>query len=212
MKIKEITQGKTITISMIYKNEVLKTEATVLTPYSDGILITPIVVGGKIIDGCTNAKFEYVDTVTGKAHLFTVDSIRKLGFNGSNFHFIRGREAVLEDTQNVSQRYEVKAPGLVHINNMYNSRVIVRSVSLKDMVFMTGGLAKYRVGDKVRVVFQRNKLGSRVDVIGRVGRVFKTGGHEAAELALTNFSKDYVSFVMDCRNEADGNGSTGISA
>ena len=63
MKIYDIPQATKITINMVHNNQNRTVEATVITRYGDGILITPILVDGRLIDICSNANFEYTETI-----------------------------------------------------------------------------------------------------------------------------------------------------
>ncbi len=58
MKIQQMKQGKKIVISMIHKDKMCKAEATVLTNYEDGVLITPVYCDGELVDLCKSASVE----------------------------------------------------------------------------------------------------------------------------------------------------------
>ena len=53
MKINAITPGTQLNIRVNYKDNSFDANATVLTGYGDGVLITPVFCDGKIIEYCS---------------------------------------------------------------------------------------------------------------------------------------------------------------
>ncbi len=204
MKIQQMKQGKKIIISMIHKEKMCKAEATVLTNYEDGVLITPVYCDGELVDLCKSASVEYEDSITGAKHIFKVDRLRSVNFAGAEFNVVSGNEITTENNKRKAARYEINAQGTVHINGKVPASVTIHDISLRGLAFMTGGYSKYNLGDTVRVMFYKDRHNGRIDVTGTVARVFKLSGHEAVGITLNNFSTDYITYVMKKRSDKLG--------
>lgn len=208
MKIQDMKQGKKIIISMIHNGLMVKAEATVLIHYEGGALITPVYSNGTIVNSCSSASLIYEDDYTDEKHLFKVDSLQRVDFGGSAFHIVKGKEITGENNRRRAKRYNVNIPGTAHVNGFTPYNIVVHDVSLRGMSFLTDGLAKYKVGDTVRLMFYKSKTSKRIDVVGSVARVFKISGHEAIGLSLSGFSTDYINFVLEKKSEIED----GVSA
>jgi hypothetical protein len=201
MKINEMSQGKKIIIKMVHNNKEHNIEATVLTKYGNGVLITPVYVEGRIIDYCSNASFEYEEDFSGIKHFFKVESLNRVDFSGSDFHVLSGKEVILANNQRKAERYYAEISGKVQLNNKVTLSAIVHDVSLRGMSLMVSDAGEYNVGDSIKVMFHKDKTSSRIDVYGKVVRKFNIGGRTAVGCVLNNFSADYINFVMTKRFE-----------
>lgn len=199
MKINDMNMGKKITLNLMHNNQEYKVEVSVITKYGDGVLITPVTVDGELVDYCSNANFVYEEEYTGIKHRFKVDSLNRVDFSGTDFHVLCGREIKEDSNQRKAERYIVELPGRVQINGRAPKSVVIHDVSLRGMSLMVGNGCDFKTGDRVRVVFNKDKASSQIDLYGSVVRMFNIGNRAAAGVVLKNFSADYISFVMSTK-------------
>ena len=201
MKIYDIPQGTKITINMVHNKTSYTVEATVLTRYGDGMLITPITCGGEKIDFSVNANFEYSETFSGRKHMFQADTISRVDFAGSDFHVITGREIVVADNQRKAERFRVQAMGNAIFNKKEFMSVIMHDISMRGFSLIVGKNARCQVGDKVKLDFCKDANSPKMTISGVVVRNFSIGGYEAVGCEMENISPQVVAFVMEKKAE-----------
>ena len=201
MKIYDIPQGNKITINMGYNKTNYTVEATVITRYGDGVLVTPLFCGGELIDICNNANFEFVETVSQKQHLFQVDNISRVDFAGTDFHVVNGREIVIADNQRKAERYKVQIMGSAVINRQEALSVIIHDISMRGFSVMIGKHSTCKVGDRVKVVFYKDSKSQKLELHGVVVRGFKIGNYEAIGCETENITPNVLGFIMDKKFE-----------
>ena len=202
MKIYDIPQGTKITINLVYKRTHYTVEATILTKYGNGILITPLFCGGGLIDICTNAHFEYEDPYSGRKHIFQADSISWVDFSGADFHVIDGREVVVNsENQRKAERYMVQIMGNAVFNGDVFRSVIVHDISMRGFSLMVGKHSNVSVGDKIKLEFSKSEYSTKMVLEGVVVRNFLIGGYEAVGCEIETISPAVMSFIMEKKEE-----------
>ncbi|WP_029232466.1 PilZ domain-containing protein [Butyrivibrio sp. VCB2006] len=201
MKIYDIPQATKITINMVHNNQNQTVEATVLTRYGDGILITPISCNGQLIDIVSNANFEYVEALTDDKHVFQADTISRVDFAGTDFHVVTGREIVIADNQRKAERYNVQIMGTAVINKSFSISVVLHDISMRGFSLMVGKNSGYKIGDKVKVEFAKDESSARMAMYGIVVREFSIGGYNAVGCEIENISPKVLSFIMEKKIE-----------
>ena len=201
MKIYDIPQGKKITINMVHNKTNYTVEATVITRYGDGILITPITCGGELVDICYSANFEIEETATQKKHLFQADNISRVDFSGTDFHVITGREIIVADNQRRAARYKVQIMGNAVINRTEALSVVIHDISMRGFSLMVGKSTNFKVGDRVKVDFCKDNKSQKLELHGVVVRRFKIGTYEAIGCETENITPNVIGFIMDKKTE-----------
>jgi hypothetical protein len=201
MKIYDIPQATKITINMVHKDKSYNVEATVLTRYGDGILITPIHCGEEKIDFCSNANFEYTENYSGIKHTFHADTISRVDFAGSDFHVITGREIIISDNQRKAERFTIEIMGGALTENNVPMSIVVHDISMRGFSLLVGKNSSLKVGERVRVSFHRKDKAGRITMNGVVVRKFKTGGYDAVGCELEATSPLLLGFIMDKKSE-----------
>ncbi len=198
MKIYDIPQATKITINMVHKNNSYTVEATVLTRYGDGILITPITCEGEPIDFCyNNANFEYTENYSGIKHTFVADTISRVDFSGSDFHVIIGREFIFSNNSRKAERFSVELMGTALINQRTPTSIIIHDISMRGFSLLLGKNVEMNPGDRLKVTFNRLDKAGRITMEGVVVRRFHVGGYEAAGCELEVTSPLLLGFIMD---------------
>lgn len=203
MKITNIPQATEITIQMVYNGAVFSTKATVLTPYCDGILVTPITFAGKMVESCCGGTLEYTKPSTGVTRRFQIESMSKADFSGSQFHVIRGREIVEEDNKRKAERYMVQRLGTAIINGRIRTNVIVNDISMRGISLLLGKGQHYKKGDVIDLSFltDDNANSRRLRFKCQVVRQFVVQGFEAVGCTVKNIDMDYLNFVNEKKEE-----------
>lgn len=203
MKIYDIPQGTKITINMVHNKTNYTVEATVITRYGDGVLVSPLYCGGELIDICNDAHFEYSEAVTEKKHLFQADNISRVDFSGTDFHVILGREVVVAENMRKAERYKVQIMGNATINRTEALSVIIHDISMRGFSLMVGKRSNCKVGDRVKVEFTKDSKSTKLELRGIVVRCFKIGPYEAVGCETENISPNVIGFVMEKKEEAE---------
>lgn len=201
MKIYDIPQATKITINMVHKESSYTVEATVLTRYGDGILVTPIKCGEKPVDFCNNANFEYTENYSGIKHTFQADTISRVDFAGSDFHVITGREIIIANNSRKAERYSVGIMGSAVINQQAPTSIIVHDISMRGFSLLIGKNYELEAGDRIKVTFNRQDKAGRITMEGVVVRRFKVGGYEAVGCELEATSPLLMGFIMEKKQE-----------
>ena len=212
MKIYDIPQATKITINLVHKKSSYRVEATVLTRYGDGILVTPIFCGGGPIDFCNSANFEYVENVSGVKHMFQVDSISRVDFSGSDFHVVTGKEIVIADNQRKAERYKVQLMANAVINRTEALSVVINDISMRGFSLIVGKSSDFKVGDKVRVDFMKNAADRKSIIRGVIVRKFLLNGYEAVGCEIEDISPRVLGFIMEKKAEHMQRISASVSA
>ena len=201
MKIYDIPQGTKITINMVHNKTSYTVEATVITRYGDGVLVTPLFCGGELIDICNSANFEFVETSTDKHHLFQADNISRVDFSGTDFHVINGREVIIAENQRKAERYKVQIMGNAVINRTEPLSVIIHDISMRGFALMVGKNSTCKVGDRVKCDFYKDAKSQKLELHGIVVRRFKIGTYEAIGCETENITPNVLGFIMDKKAE-----------
>ncbi len=202
MKIYDIPQATKITINMVHKNNSYTVEATVLTRYGDGILITPITCEGEPIDFCyNNANFEYTENYSGIKHTFVADTISRVDFSGSDFHVITGREIIIANNSRKAERFSVEIMGSAVVNQKTPTSIVIHDLSMRGFSLLIGKNSEMKTGDRVRVTFNRQDKAGRITMEGVVVRRFQVGGYEAVGCELESTSPLLLSYIMEKKQE-----------
>ena len=201
MKIYDIPQGTKITINMVHNKTNYTVEATVITRYGDGVLVSPLFCGGELIDICNDANFEYHEAVTEKKHLFQADNISRVDFSGTDFHVIMGREIVVAENHRKAERYKVQIMGNAVFNGNVFRSVIVHDISMRGFSLMVGKHSNVSVGDKIKLEFSKSEYGTKMVLEGVVVRNFLIGGYEAVGCEIETISPAVMSFIMEKKEE-----------
>lgn len=201
MKIYDIPQATKITINLVHNNQNKTIDATVLTRYGDGILITPVQVDGRLIDICSNAHFEYIENIRGVKHLFQADTISRVDFAGTDFHVITGKEIILGDHQRKAERYSVQLMCNAVINKTRHISVVLHDISLRGFSLMVGKNTGFNVGDKVKLEFMKNELSPKLVLNGVIVRNFTVGGYNAIGCEIENINPRVLGFIMEKKAE-----------
>ena len=201
MKIYDIPQGTKITINMVHNKTNYTVEATVITRYGDGILITPITVGGELIDICYSANFEFVQAGTDNHYLFQADNISRVDFSGTDFHVITGRQIVVADNQRRAARYKVQIMGNATINKTEALSVVIHDISMRGFSLMVGKSSNCKVGDRVKVEFFKDQKSQKLILQGVVVRSFKIGTYAAIGCETENITPNVLGFIMEKKQE-----------
>ena len=201
MKIYDIPQATKITINMVQKESSYTVEATVLTRYGDGILVTPIKCGEKPVDFCNNANFEYTENYSGIKHTFQADTISRVDFAGSDFHVITGREIIIANNQRKAERYTVELMGCAVVNKAEPMSIIVHDISMRGFSLLVGKNSNLKVGDKLKVTFNRVDKAGKFSMNGVVVRHFKIGSYEAVGCEMEASSPLLLGYIMEKKQE-----------
>lgn len=199
MKIYDLPQATKITINLVYNGENHTIDATVLTRYEDGILITPIVCDGEMIDYCDNANFEFSENFSGNKHLFNVDSIRKVDFAGSDFHVVTGKEIIVNDNQRKAERYVIRAMGNAIVNKYQACSVVIHDISMRGFSLVVGSASGLAVGDKIKVTFSSDPSDRTMFVRGVVVRKCYLGGCPAVGCEIEVITPRVLGFIMELK-------------
>ncbi len=212
MKIYNIPYGTKITINMVHNKTSYTVEATVLTRYGDGILTTPIICGGELVDICNSANFEFTEQITGAKHLFQLDNISRVDFAGTDFHVATGREIVVAENQRKAERYKVQIMGNAIINKTEALSVVIHDISMRGFSLLVGKNSNCKVGDKVKVDFFKDSKSLKLTLNGVIVRRFSIGGYEAVGCEIENITTGVLGFVMDKKKEHQSKVQVSMSA
>ena len=201
MKIYDIPQATQITISMVHNNRNITTEATVLTRYGDGILITPIFVDGQLIDFNRNANFEFEENFSGVKHLFQAETISRVDFAGTDFHVITGKEIIIGAQQRKAERYTVQVMCTAIINRDQCFSAVMHDISMRGFSLMVGMNSGFKVGDRVKLEFCKDANSSKMTMHGVIVRNFTIGGYNALGCEIENISPKVLTFIMEKKAE-----------
>ncbi len=201
MKIYNIPYGTKITINMVHNRTSYTVEATVLTRYGDGILITPILCGGELVDICNSANFEFTEQITGIKHLFQLDNISRVDFAGTDFHVAAGREVIVAENQRKAERYKVQLMGNAVINKTDALSVVIYDISMRGFSLLVGKSSNCNVGDRVKVDFFKDSKSLKLTLSGVIVRRFTVGGYEAVGCEIENITTGVLGFVMEKKKE-----------
>lgn len=201
MKIYDIPQATKITINLVHNNQSKTVEATVLTRYGDGILITPISVNGDLIDISSNANFEYQESFTEVKHMFQADTISRVDFAGTDFHVVTGKEIVIGEHQRKAERYSVQIMSNAVINKTRTISVVLHDISLRGFSLMVGKNTGFKPGDKVKIEFNKDPLSPKLVLNGVIVRSFSIGGYNAVGCEIENINPRVLGFIMEKKAE-----------
>ena len=201
MKIYDIPQATKITISMVHNNQNRTVEATVLTRYGDGLLITPVYCDGRLLDIISNANFEFEESITGDKHMFQADTISRVDFAGTDFHVVTGREIVIADNQRRAERYPVQIIGNAVINHSANISVVIHDISMRGISLIVGKNSGFKIGDEVKVEFAKDANSAKMTIRGVIVREFTIGTYNAIGCEIENIGPRALSFIMDKKIE-----------
>lgn len=201
MKIYDIPQAIQITINMVYKNANYKAEATVLTRYGDGVLVTAVKCANEIVDVCTNAVFEFTEHYTGIKHMFKVDTLARVDFAGSDFTVINGKEIIPENNARRAERYTLQLTGSAVINRSNPISVIIQDISMRGFSILIGKSSSVKKGDRVKVDFFRSASDRKLTLMGTVVREFNIGEYRAVGCEMKGVSPRVLGFIMDKKAE-----------
>ena len=201
MKIYDIPQATKITINMVHNDSPYTVEATVLTRYGDGILITPVKCGSDSVDFCKNANFTYTEKNLDKTHTFHADTISRVDFAGSDFHVITGSEIVIASNQRKAERYSVELMGCAVVNKEEPVSIVVHDISMRGFSLLVGKNSKLKIGDKLKVTFNRVDKAGKFTMNGVVVRLFDIGGYEAVGCEMESGSPLLLGYIMEKKLE-----------
>ena len=201
MKIYDIPQATKITINMVHNNQNKTVEATVLTRYGDGILITPVSINGQLVDIVSNAHFEYVESIQGIKHMFQADTISRVDFAGTDFHVVTGKEIIIGEKQRKAERYSVQIMCNAVINKTRHISVVLHDISLRGFSLMVGKNTGFKVGDRVKLEFLKNELSPKLVLNGIIVRNFSIGGYNAVGCEIENINPRVLGFIMEKKAE-----------
>ena len=202
MKITSVPQMTEITIKMVYNGKEIETSTRVLTTYGDGLLVTPVICEGQVVDYCRGGSFVYRDPFTGGSHTFILDSIARTDFNGGNFHVLTGKENLIVDRKRKAERYMVQKMGLAQINKKINVNLMINDISMRGISLLLGNDHAVNVGDEIKLTFFGN-AGKRMVVECKVVRLFDIQGIRAAGCVFKNVTTDIITYVLDKKSEYD---------
>ena len=201
MRIAEIPQMSEITIQMVYNGAEHTVKTRVLTVYGEGILVTPLLCEGQMVEYCSKARVEYLEPATGLKHIFESDSIARTDFNGTNFHVIRGKEIILADRNRKAERYMVQVMGQAVINHKKTINVIVNDISVRGISLLIGKDQCVNMGDEINLSFFKSGSMKRINTKCKVVRLFKIGTYNAAGCVLTGVDSEITLFVAEKKLE-----------
>lgn len=201
MKIYDIPQATKITINLVHNNQNRTVEATVLTRYGDGILITPVSINGQLVDVCANANFEYEESIKGVKHMFQADTISRVDFAGTDFHVVTGKEIIFGENQRKAERYSVHIMSNAMINKTRNISVILHDISLRGFSLMVGKNTGFNPGDRVKVEFFKNENSPKLVLNGIIVRNFLLDGYNAVGCEIENINPRVLGFIMEKKAE-----------
>ena len=201
MKITDIPQTTEITIKVVHNGVNKDCKTTVLTTYADGLLVTPIMCEGRMVEYCAGGTIEYEKPGTGVNHHFQLESITKTDFDGTCFHVIRGKEVAVIDKKRKAERYMVQRMGVAVVNGRKTINVIVNDISMRGLSLLVGKDQYYKVGDELAVSFFTGGVAQRLKLRCKVVRLFQIGGYNAVGCTVKNIDMDYLNFVSEKKAE-----------
>ena len=201
MKITDIPQTTEITIKVVHNGVSKDCTTTVLTTYADGLLVTPIMCDGHMVEYCSGGTIEYLKPGTGENHHFHVESITKTDFDGSSFHVIRGKEIAITDKKRKAERYMVQRMGVAVVNGRKTINVIVNDISMRGISLLVGKDQYYKVGDELALSFFTGGVAQRLKLRCDVVRLFEIGGYNAVGCTVKNIDMSYLNFVNEKKAE-----------
>ena len=197
MKIYNINPGTKLNITLTYKGCRFNAEATVLTQYGKGLLITPVYHDGKIIEYCSDATFEAVSPYSGATHKFCIDSLSRIDFSGTDFHVISGWEVVQQTNQRKAERFKLHKEATVTLENRQALRLVINDISIRGVSFLVGRSSSvFNIGDVLDIDFIKEGSFSHIKLSCAVVRKFKIGEYEAIGCELRNDSTSLVSYIQ----------------
>lgn len=203
MKVKNISPGTKVNIELIHEGKKYKVESTVLTQYSDGVLITPVVCEGKMIQYCSEASMSYTDSY-GKLRSFCLDSISPIDFSGSLFHVAQGCETVKIPNNRKAERYKIQRIAHARVGNKIEQKVLVNDLSMRGISLLVGKSSKaYEIGDKVDLDMVKEDGYSHVKISCQVVRKFKIDQFEAVGCELRNVSTCLLDYILCIKKQKE---------
>ena len=155
---------------------------------------------GSLIDICSNAHFEYTETVKGAKHVFQADTISRVDFAGTDFHVITGKEIIIGERQRKAERYSAQVMCNAEINKSINISAVMHDISLRGFSLMVGKNTGFNVGDKIKLDFT-NKINQKLEITGVIVRNFSIGGYNAIGCEIENINPRALGFIMEKKAE-----------
>ena len=208
MRINAINPGTKINIHINYKEYSFDASATVLTSYGDGILITPVFFGGRIIEYCSAAYFETYNPITGVTHKFQVDDLSRVDFSGTNFHVIRGKEITRSTNNRKAERFKIQREASAFLLSKNGQRVslVVNDLSVRGISLLVGKYSHlFEIGDEIEIDLINEDTKKHVVFTSVVVRKFKVGAFDAIGCELKHISTSLLTYIEFKRKQKQEN-------
>ena len=208
MKINAINPGTKINIHVNYKDYSFDASATVLTGYGDGVLITPVYYGGKIIEYCSDASFELTNPFTGAKRQFHIDDMSRVDFSGTDFHVIRGKEIVVSMNNRKAERFKIQREAAVTLRDQKGQRLslVVNDLSVRGVSLLVGKYSSLlNIGDEIDVDLVNEETKKHIIFTSVVVRKFKVGDYDAIGCELKNISTSLLTYIEFKRKKKQEN-------
>lgn len=203
MNVKNISPGTKVNIELVHEGKKYNVESTVLTQYSDGVLITPVVCNDKMIQYCSEASMSYTDSY-GKLRSFHLESISPIDFSGSLFHVAQGSETVKITNNRKAERYKIQRIAHARVGNKIEQKVLVNDLSMRGISLIVGKSSKaYEIGDDVDLDMIREDGYSHVKISCQVVRKFKIDQFEAVGCQLINVSTVLLDYILGVKKQKE---------
>ncbi len=196
MSIHDLKTGTKINIQFSYKGEQFSHEATILSQYGEGVLITPIYHEGNVINYSSDAKFELTDPFTNLKKTFIIDSLSHISFSDSDFHVIQGKEIMLSHIRRKAERYHVQREVRVITNKKKELRLVINDLSASGLsIFVGNNDYLFNVGDEITVEIKKDDAFKYVKVTCDIVRKFKIGNYSAIGCRVNNIPAAFLEYL-----------------
>jgi hypothetical protein len=201
MNVENIAPGTKVNIELNYNGNSYTVESTVLTQYSQGVLITPVVCGGKMIKYCSDARMFYTDS-EGKLRNFFLEGLSPIDFTGSLFHVAQGSETIRKPNARKAERYKIQRIATAQVGASRSCKVLVNDLSMRGISMIVGrGNNKFNIGDKINLDMVREDGYTHITVKCQVVRKFKVDEFDAVGCVLQDMSSGLLKYILGVKKQ-----------
>ncbi|RKM60429.1 PilZ domain-containing protein [Butyrivibrio sp. CB08] len=196
MNVKNIEPGTKVNIELNHDGKDYCVESTVLTQYSAGVLITPVVCDGKMIQYCSDARMTFTDSY-GKVRTFCLSSISPIDFSGSLFHVAQGCETVKVNNSRKAERYKIQRVATAYVAKKPVMKVLVNDLSMRGVSMIVGKNSNaFNIGDEIMLDMLKEDSYSHVKLTCQVVRKFKVDEFDAVGCVLKNVTTCLLDYIL----------------
>ncbi len=196
MTIQSIEPGTKVNIELTHDGRKYHVEATVLTKYSSGILITPIVCDGKMIQYCSDARMSFTDSNKAQ-HTFILSDISPIDLSGSLFHVVQGCESIKIPNARKAERYKIQRIASAHIGKGPEMKVLVNDLSMRGVSMIVGkNGSAFNIGDEVMLDMLKEDSYSHVKLTCQVIRKFMVNEFDAVGCKLKDVNTCLLDYIL----------------